>query len=99
MDAAERIEAEIKYDGYIKRQYAQVEKMDRLESLNIPNNFDFSSQALNISNEGRQKLSEIRPQTIGQASRISGISPADVSTLMVVLHAHDPQEKSSTNPS
>ena len=99
MDAAERIEAEIKYDGYIKRQYAQVEKMDRLESLNIPNDFDFSSQTLNISNEGRQKLSDIRPQTIGQASRISGISPADVSTLMVLLHTHDSQEKSPTNPS
>ncbi|MEE3233510.1 MAG: tRNA uridine-5-carboxymethylaminomethyl(34) synthesis enzyme MnmG [Candidatus Latescibacterota bacterium] len=96
LDAAERIEAEIKYDGYIKRQYAQVEKMDRLESLSIPDDFDFSSQVLNISNEGRQKLSEIRPQTIGQASRISGISPADVSTLMVLLHTHNSKEKSST---
>ena len=95
-DAAERIEAEIKYDGYIKRQYAQVEKMDRLESLNIPEDFDFSSQVLNISNEGRQKLSEIRPQTIGQASRISGISPADLSTLMVLLHAHNEKGKSPT---
>ena len=99
IDATERIEAEIKYDGYIKRQYAQVEKMDRLESLNIPEDFDFSSQTLNISNEGRQKLSEIRPQTIGQASRISGISPADVSTLMVLLHTHNSQEKSPTTPS
>ena len=96
MDSAERIEAEIKYDGYIKRQYAQVEKMDRLESLSIPDDFDFSSQVLNISNEGRQKLSEIRPQTIGQASRISGISPADLSTLMVLLHTHNEKGKSST---
>ena len=96
LDAEERIEAEIKYDGYIKRQYAQVEKMDRLESLSIPDDFDFSSQSLNISSEGRQKLSNIRPQTIGQASRISGSSPADVSTLMVLLHTHNDKEQSST---
>ena len=70
--------------------------MDRLESLSIPDDFDFSSKSLNISSEGRQKLSNIRPQTIGQASRISGISPADLSTLMVLLHTHNEKEQSST---
>ena len=85
-DAAEHVEAEVKYEGYIKRQENQVKKMQRLESLRIPPSFDFAVPELNLSTEARQKLDSIRPQTLGQASRISGVSPADVSSIMVILH-------------
>ena len=86
-DAAEQVEAEIKYAGYLERQEAQVARLRRLESMRIPGDFDYDDPLLNISTESRQKLSAVRPRTLGQASRISGVSPADVSTLMVVLHA------------
>ena len=86
-DAAEHIEAEIKYAGYIKRQENEVLKLQRLESLSIPQDFDFAAPELNLSTEARQKLDAIQPQTLGQASRISGVSPADVSSIMVLLHA------------
>ncbi len=86
-DAAEHVEAEVKYEGYIKRQHTQVDKLKRLESLRIPAEFDFADPVLNLSNEARQKLDAIRPQTLGQASRVSGVSPADVSSIMVLLHA------------
>ena len=87
LDAAEHVEAEIKYEGYIKRQETQIQKLQRLEGLRIPTDFDFAVPALNLSNEARQKLEAIQPQTLGQASRISGVSPADISSLMVLLHA------------
>ena len=86
-DAAEHVEAEIKYSGYLERQKNQVAKLKRLESMRIPSDFDYDDPLLNISSESRQKLSTIRPQTLGQASRISGVSPADVSVLMVLFHA------------
>ncbi len=88
IDATEHVEAEVKYDGYIKRQNTQVDKLKRLESVRIPTDFDFANLSLNLSTEGRQKLAHIRPQTLGQAARISGVSPADVSSLMVHLHAY-----------
>ena len=88
LDATEHVEAEVKYDGYIKRQNTQVDKLKRLESVRIPTDFDFANLSLNLSTEGRQKLAHIRPQTLGQAARISGVSPADVSSLMVLLHAY-----------
>jgi tRNA uridine 5-carboxymethylaminomethyl modification enzyme len=87
VDAAEHVEAEVKYAGYIKRQSTQVDKLKRLESMHIPVSFDFSDPVLNLSTEARQKLNHIRPQTLGQASRVSGVSPADVSSIMVLLHA------------
>lgn len=86
-DAAEHVEAEIKYAGYLERQEAQVAKLRRLEATRIPADFDYSDPLLNISHEARQKLKRIQPQTLGQASRISGVSPADTATVMVVLHA------------
>ena len=88
LDATEHVEAEVKYDGYIKRQNTQVDKLKRLESVRIPTDFNFANPSLNLSTEGRQKLAHIRPQTLGQAARISGVSPADVSSLMVHLHAY-----------
>ena len=71
-----------KYEGYIKKEQELVEKMNRLESVRLHDNFDFN-QVKSLSAEAREKLLKIRPRTIGQASRISGVSPADVSILLV----------------
>lgn len=84
MDAEviEEAEIQIKYKGYIEREKFIAEKLHRLENIRIPDDFDFHSMnALTI--EARQKLSRIRPETIGQASRIPGVSPADVNVLLV----------------
>ena len=80
----EEVEIQIKYEGYIKMQEAQVEKFKKLESKILPEDIDY--EKLNgISLEGRQKLNKFRPRSIGQASRISGVSPADISVLLVYL--------------
>ena len=80
----EAVEVEVKYEGYIKRQLAEAEKFSRLESKLIPRDIDYSSiEGLRL--EARQKLSAIRPENIGQASRISGVSPADISVLLIKL--------------
>lgn len=84
MDAevVEEAEIQIKYKGYIEREKFLAEKLHRLENIRIPSDFDFNAMnALTI--EARQKLSRIRPETIGQASRIPGVSPADVNVLIV----------------
>ncbi len=73
-----------KYKGYISRERNLADKIVRLENLNIPEHIDYN-QFVSISTEGRQKLSKIKPKTIGQASRISGISPSDISVLLVFL--------------
>ena len=81
-----RVETELKYEGYIKRQLAQVEQFSKLEKKLIPPNIDYSRiRGLRI--EAAQKLAALRPESIGQASRISGVSPADVSVLLVFLAA------------
>lgn len=81
-EAIEEAEIQIKYKGYIEREKFIAEKLHRLENIRIPDDFDFFPlQALTI--EARQKLTRIRPQTIGQASRIPGVSPADVNVLLV----------------
>ncbi len=80
----EQIEIEIKYDGYIRRQKELVERMEKLEKLDIPPDFDFL-KIKTISKEGREKLSRVRPRSLGQASRISGVSPSDISVLLVYL--------------
>ena len=83
-EIVEHVETTIKYAGYIERQELEVERFKRLEDKMIPDAFDFSTVP-GLRLEARQKLSKIRPTTIGQAARISGVSPADVSTLMVCL--------------
>ena len=81
-EAVEEAEIQIKYRGYIEREKFLADKLHRLESIAIPDNFDYSQMnALTI--EARQKLARIRPATIGQASRIPGVSPADVNVLLV----------------
>lgn len=80
----EQVDLEIKYEGFIRRQNEQAERVRKLDSKSIPKSFDFLSIAA-LSTEAREKLNRIRPQTIGQASRISGVSPADISILLVHL--------------
>jgi tRNA uridine 5-carboxymethylaminomethyl modification enzyme len=86
-DATERVEAETKYAGYIDRQAHEVERLKRMESHIIPPDFDYATQATPLSMEARQKLAGLQPRTLGQASRVSGVSPADISALMILLHA------------
>ena len=80
----EEVEIQIKYEGYIKMQEAQVEKFKKLESKILPEDVDYE-QIKGISLEGRQKLNKFKPHSIGQASRISGVSPADISVLLIYL--------------
>jgi tRNA uridine 5-carboxymethylaminomethyl modification enzyme len=80
----ESAEIAIKYSGYIDREKLVAEKSKRLENISIDGKFDYN-KILTISTEARQKLSEIQPETIGQASRISGVSPSDINVLLVLL--------------
>lgn len=80
----EQVEIEIKYEGYIKKQLKQVEQMKKLEVKQLPNDFDYNEiEGLRL--EAREKLNKIKPLNIGQASRISGVSPADISVLLIWL--------------
>ena len=80
----EQVEIELKYEGYIKRQQAQIREMRRLESKQIPEDICYDTiDGLRL--EAREKLGKIRPQNVGQASRISGVSPADISVLLIYL--------------
>ena len=80
----EEVEIQVKYDGYIKMQEAQVEKFKKMEKKLLPEDLDYNT-VKGISLEARQKLNKHKPQSIGQASRISGVSPADISVLLVFL--------------
>ncbi|MBQ7873935.1 MAG: tRNA uridine-5-carboxymethylaminomethyl(34) synthesis enzyme MnmG [Oscillospiraceae bacterium] len=83
-DVIEQVEIEIKYEGYIKKQLAQVEQMHRLEEKKIPEDIDYKAiHGLRL--EAIEKLNRVRPMNIGQASRISGVSPADVSVLLIYI--------------
>jgi tRNA uridine 5-carboxymethylaminomethyl modification enzyme len=81
LEAAEIL---IKYSGYIDRERMVADKLQRLDYINISDKFDYST-IQSLSTEARQKLNKIRPQTIGQASRIPGISPNDINVLLVML--------------
>ena len=85
-DVEEQVNINIKYDGYIRRQQRQVEQFKKLETRIIPDDLDYNDvKSLRI--EAKQKLTEMRPSSIGQASRISGVSPADISVLLVYLES------------
>jgi tRNA uridine 5-carboxymethylaminomethyl modification enzyme len=82
--ALQQVEIEFKYDGYISKQKDLISKIEKLENVQIPLNFNYLN--LNtISMEGREKLTKVKPRSIGQASRISGVSPSDISILLVYL--------------
>ncbi len=82
--SARLVEIELKYEGYLDREHDLVERMEQMEAHAIPEGFDYHGVG-NITMEAREKLSKIQPDNLGQASRISGVSPADVSVLMVLL--------------
>ncbi|MDX5473950.1 MAG: tRNA uridine-5-carboxymethylaminomethyl(34) synthesis enzyme MnmG [Bacillaceae bacterium] len=83
-DVAEQVEIQIKYEGYIQKSLQQVDRLKKMEDKKIPDNIDYD--AINsLANEARQKLKEVRPLSVAQASRISGVNPADVSILLVYL--------------
>jgi tRNA uridine 5-carboxymethylaminomethyl modification enzyme len=83
-DAIEQAEIQIKYERYIEKEQALVDKMSELENMRIPVNFDYNKLSA-LSNEALQKLKKIRPTTLGQASRVSGVNPSDVQILMVYM--------------
>jgi len=83
-EVLEQAEIQVKYSGYIEKEKTNADKLQRLENVRIPDNFDYS-KLKSLSYEAREKLENIRPVTISQASRISGVSPADISVLLVFL--------------
>ena len=83
-EITESAEIKIKYEGYIKREKLIAEKIKRLEKIKLPDDIKYD-ELVSISTEGRQKLSKIRPVNIGQAGRISGVSPSDVNILLMYL--------------
>lgn len=83
-EVLEQVEIEIKYQGYIERQQRQVEQYKKMEKKKIPETIDYD-EVKSLRLEARQKLKQFRPVSVGQASRISGVSPADISVLLVYL--------------
>ena len=85
VEVAEQVEISVKYEGYIRRQEKQVEELRQLEKHRLPPDMEYSHiQGLRL--EAREKLAAVRPLDLGQASRISGVSPADIAALMIWLH-------------
>ena len=84
MDAAEQVDVQVKYQGYIRKQKQEVERALKLEDKLLPEDMDYT-KIQELSSEAMEKLTKQRPVSIGQASRISGVSPADISVLMVWL--------------
>ena len=83
-EVAEQVEIEVKYAGYIARQLAEIERFKKMEARRLPAGLDYEA-IKSLSREAREKLSRIRPTSLGQASRISGIRAADLSALMIHL--------------
>ena len=83
-DSLEQVEIELKYEGYIKRQFEMVDRLEKYESTKIPLTFNYLILKA-LSTEGREKLNRVKPRSIGQASRISGVTPSDISILLVYL--------------
>lgn len=97
-EVIQQVEISIKYAGYIARQEIEVERQKKMEDKKIPEAFDFHKLS-SLGTEARQKLSSIRPATIGQAARISGVSPADISVLLVSLKRWGSSQEQSHQPS
>lgn len=87
-DVREQVNIEIKYEGYIRRQRIQVQAFKKMEKRKIPENFDYD-EVPSLRIEARQKLKKIRPASLGQASRIAGVSPADISVLLVYMESRE----------
>ena len=90
------MEITVKYEGYIRRQEKQVEEFEKLERRRLPPDMDYSHiQGLRL--EAREKLAALRPENLGQAGRISGVSPADIAALMVYLHTRETPPEGGTS--
>ena len=87
-DILEQAEIQVKYEGYIKRQEIQIAQFKKLEKRKLPVPFDYN-KVTNICLEAREKLTKIQPESVGQASRILGVSPADITALMIFLSAEE----------
>jgi len=96
-DVKEQLEIEMKYAGYIRRQMAQIERFKRMESREIPPETDYAS-IKELSNEAQSKLAVVQPKSLGQASRISGVSPSDIAILMVHIQAGSSREHQQALP-
>jgi tRNA uridine 5-carboxymethylaminomethyl modification enzyme len=96
-NAQRQVEIQCKYDGYLQRQEAEVKKFKHLEGIDIPERFDYN-QVPGLSNEVRQRLIEIQPSSLGQASRISGVTPAAISILMVFLKRYRETSQDGHSP-
>ena len=83
-DVKEQVEIQIKYEGYIEKSLQQVERLKKMEDKKIPENIDYDAIG-SLATEARQKLKKVRPLSLAQASRISGVNPADISILLVYL--------------
>jgi tRNA uridine 5-carboxymethylaminomethyl modification enzyme len=83
-ECLEEAEIQIKYDSYIQKEYELADKLNRLENVKLPKDFDYHTLQ-SLSYECREKLNRYKPETLGQASRISGISPADINVLAIFL--------------
>ena len=84
IDVIEQVEISAKYESYLEKERIMAEKMSSLEDLKIPSHFDYN-KLVALSSESKEKFKSIKPETIGQATRISGVKPADISILMVYL--------------
>ncbi|MGI5894623.1 MAG: tRNA uridine-5-carboxymethylaminomethyl(34) synthesis enzyme MnmG [Candidatus Merdivicinus sp.] len=89
---SEQVEIQIKYEGYIKKQMAEVQEMQRLESQRIPAEIPYR-EIDGLRLEAREKLERVQPENVGQASRISGVNPADISALLIWISAHNPRKE------
>jgi len=83
-EVKEQVEIQIKYEGYIEKSLQQVDKLKKMENKKIPENIDYHAIS-GLATEARVKLTEVRPLSIAQASRISGVNPADISILLVYI--------------
>ena len=92
----EQVEIQIKYDGYIQRQQRQIHQFKKLENFRIPDGFEYAN-VQGLKTEAREKLARIRPTSIGQASRLPGVSPADISILTVILHQQNAKQRSAVS--
>lgn len=81
-EIAEAVEADVKYSGYVTRDIDRIATLKEMEGKNIPENFDYE-RVVGLKKEARAKLKEVRPRTFGQAARISGVNPSDISALAV----------------
>lgn len=94
---AERVEVTVKYEGYLRRQEAEAQRLAQLEHVRLPDDLDYLSVAA-LSNEVREKLAAVRPLSLGQAARISGVTPAAVSILATLLTARRRRSGQETWP-